>query len=68
MVMQNFWTIWSLFVFFVPKFLANVVLKNDHWTSKHNKVLILHVIMIFGSRDFARQSATTSFYDSKNMP
>jgi hypothetical protein len=48
MVMQNFWTIWSLFVFPLPTFLANVVLKNDHWTSKHNKVLILHMIMIFG--------------------
>ena len=44
-----------------------VVLKNDHWTSKHNKVLILYLEDDSRSWDFARQSAMDLFSDFKNM-
>jgi hypothetical protein len=45
-----------------------VTLKNDHWTSKHNKVLVFFFGYVFGSQDFTRLSAIGSLNDFNNMP
>jgi hypothetical protein len=60
-----------IFIFFSrlhSELIVYFLKKNDHWTSTHHKVLILHLTTIFGSLDFARQSAIGSLNDFNDLP